>query len=88
MRTSDISEIPYMSHAIQLDLFDNYDFQDEEIRVINQTVQNVRKGLFKRHNDLAKMYMEILDKQEKIENRLYMMEQALNIKKFDGELSL
>lgn len=37
---------------------------------MNEKISNIRKGLFKRHTELAKSYLDIQNRQEKIESRL------------------
>jgi len=46
---------------IQTDFFkpERIDILDEKIEKIHMTTENVRKGLFARHNELAKMYIEL-----------------------------
>ena len=81
-----------MSNIIQYDIFeDSVCYQDQEINLINMKVDNVRKGLFKRHGELSKMYISIWDRQEKLDTRLFAVEQFLKekgFKTFDGMLNL
>lgn len=45
---------------MQLDLFeDETVVLQEEVRKLRESLNAVRKGLFARHNDLAKMYVEL-----------------------------
>jgi hypothetical protein len=44
----------------QLDLFEELKFDSlkREMRKVKETSENVRKGIFARHNELAKMFLE------------------------------
>lgn len=82
-----------MSQSIQLDFFDDgLSFHQEEINLINLKVDNVRKGLFKRHGELSKMYVSIWDRQEKLDTRQQAIEIFLKEKfgfnPFNGTLNL
>lgn len=82
-----------MSKAIQLDFFEDIvDFQAEEIKLINMKVDNIRRGLFKRHGELSKMYVDVWDRQEKLDTRIFAMEKFLTQRfgyiSFDGRLDL
>lgn len=48
--------------AIQLDMFRNSEMDQikEELKVTRQRTDNIRRGLFARHNELAKMYQDSL----------------------------
>lgn len=77
-----------MLQCKQLD-FLNENFENQEIEAINQKVENIRKGIFKRHTELSKFYLEIRERQEKIESNLYAINQFLKDKfqvdiSFDG----
>jgi len=55
--------------AIQLDLFQEL----SEIEILRQELadvrarnENVRKGIFARHNELAKLYVELSEKLDKL----------------------
>ena len=53
---------------IQLDLFHEFNEVDilrEEIRQVKESSDKVRKGIFARHGQLFKLYMELSDKLEK-----------------------
>ena len=45
--------------SIQLDIFEdvNVTTLKEEMKKVRETSENVRKGLFARHNELAKMFL-------------------------------
>ncbi len=45
--------------SAQLDIFESTDIFTikEEMRKVKETAENVRKGLFARHNELAKMFL-------------------------------
>lgn len=54
---------------IQLDLFNKYTEEEllrEEIRLLKNQIGNVRKGLFARHNQLAKEFMRLREELEVI----------------------
>ena len=46
--------------SAQLDIFEETDISSlkEEMKKVKETSDNVRKGLFARHNELAKMFLE------------------------------
>lgn len=46
---------------MQLDLFEKDEFVllKEEVEKLHQSSENVRKGIFARYNELAKMYMSL-----------------------------
>lgn len=52
--------------SAQLDIFETNDLDSlkEEMKKVKATSENVRKGLFARHNELAKMF---LDQQKEID---------------------
>jgi len=55
--------------AIQLDLFrelSEVDILRKELEEIRSRNENVRKGIFARHNELAKLYIELSEKIEKL----------------------
>jgi hypothetical protein len=57
----------------QLDLFEPYDEFDslkQEIKELRKSQDNVRKGLFARHNQLSKLYIELKEENEKIRSLL------------------
>ena len=45
--------------SAQLDIFEDIDLTTlkEEMKKVRETSENVRKGLFARHNELAKMFL-------------------------------
>lgn len=58
---------------IQLDLFEEKNEESElkvDLREIRQTLDNVRKGIFFRHNELSKLYMNLNQRLEKIEKNI------------------
>jgi hypothetical protein len=55
--------------AIQLDLFrelSEVDILRKELEEIRSRNENVRKGIFARHNELAKLFIELSEKVEKL----------------------
>lgn len=88
------------SAAIQYDLFENLsDFRDEELKLLSLKVDsvkikmdNVQKGLFKRHTELATLALTHSQELEKLACRQAALEAYL-IEKFgyipyDGTLNL
>lgn len=63
----------------QLDLFqENDELLRYEIKQIEKTCENVRKGLFARHNELCKKYLELREENEILRIRLQKIESFLN----------
>jgi hypothetical protein len=60
----------------QLDLFqkDDESFLRYEIQQIEKTCENVRKGIFARHNELCKKYLELKEENEMIKFRMHKLE--------------
>ncbi len=59
--------------AMQLDFFTektDIDFLKEEVSIVRQSSDKVRKSLFARHNELCKMYMELHERMEIIEKNI------------------
>jgi hypothetical protein len=57
---------------MQLDLFEEFsdvDILRKELAEIRQRNENVRKGIFARHNELARLYIELNDKVNKLEQK-------------------
>lgn len=57
---------------MQLDLFEydeNFKLMQLERRLeeVEESTDRVRKGMFARHNDLAKKYLELYERMEKLE---------------------
>lgn len=56
-----------MTALYQMNMFkDKDDILLDEIRSIKETSDKVRKGLFARHNELAKMYIELRNEMDSI----------------------
>jgi len=58
---------------IQLDFFQSHDELDilrDEIKFVKESNDKVRKGMFARHNELAKMMMNISERLEIIERHI------------------
>jgi len=68
--------------TIQYDLFNNTELDQikEELKLVRERSDNVRKGLFARHNELAKMYYE---REKQIED---LMKSNAQIQKFFEEI--
>jgi len=57
---------------MQLDLFEEFtdvDLLRKELAEIRTRNENVRKGIFARHNELARLYIELNDKVNKLEQK-------------------
>lgn len=57
---------------MQLDLFEEFsdiDMLRKELAEVRIRNENVRKGLFARHNELAKLYIELNDRITKLEQK-------------------
>lgn len=69
--------------VIQLDLFEEppteLDMMREDIKDINTSVGKVRRGLFARHGDLAKLYLELEKKTLEMDNKLDRILEILNV---------
>lgn len=68
--------------AVQLDFFreeTEYTILREEFRQLQESMGNVRKGLFARHTDLAKKYMDLLMDYDKLKERLEWIEKNTRI---------
>ncbi len=62
-----------MALPIQFDLFEPYDeisLLRKEIDVLREQSANVRKGLFARHNELAKLWLKQQDEIEDLKRSL------------------
>lgn len=59
---------------IQLDFFEPepqaIDFVKADLEETKKSLGNVRRGVFSRHNDLAKLYLELHDKMILIDKKL------------------
>lgn len=68
--------------AIQLDLFEDYTEERLlELRMENleESQNKLRKGLFARHTNLEKRYVELHEKCHALEMRLALLEKNLSI---------
>jgi hypothetical protein len=66
--------------ALQLELFESYDEIDIlrlQILSINKSCENVRKGLFARHNEICKRYIDLKEENENLRIRLARIENLL-----------
>lgn len=58
---------------IQLDLFQEYSEEDHlrnEVKKIRESSEKVRRGIFARHNELSKLYLELNYRLELIERNI------------------
>lgn len=58
--------------AVQLDLFEelsDVDILRKELADVKQRSENVRRGIFARHNELAKLFVELKDEVDKLKLR-------------------
>ena len=64
---------------LQLDFFikDETELLQLEMRELKKSSDKVRRGIFARHGELAKMYCEIKDGQCDIERRLSIIERHI-----------
>lgn len=55
--------------TVQLDIFEPSEFEliKQEMKKVKETSENVRKGIFARHNELAKMFLEQKQKVDYLE---------------------
>jgi hypothetical protein len=59
--------------VIQLDFFEEKTKEDslmEEMKLVKASCDKVRKGLFARHGELAKMYLDLSDRLSIIEKNI------------------
>lgn len=63
--------------VIQLDLFEppptEIDFIKADIEETKKSLGNVRRGIFSRHNDLSKLYIELESRLTSIDKKLDMI---------------
>lgn len=60
--------------SIQLDLLNpksEFDIMNEKIKQIDESSHKVRKSLFAKHSELAKLYLDLHQKYEKLEATMY-----------------
>jgi hypothetical protein len=75
---------------VQMELFEISEMEKlkSHVRVVERTVDNVRRGLFSRHDDLEKKYMDLRDEVEKLSNSLQtLFSQIKNYKEVAGPVS-
>ena len=59
--------------ALQLELFQEYtelDILKKELAEVRLRNENVRKGIFARHNELAKLFIELSEKVDKLSHEV------------------
>jgi len=63
--------------AVQLELFEIPETERMmgEIRSLEKSVDNIRRGLFARHEELAKKYLELRDEVERLTESLHTMKE-------------
>lgn len=70
-----------MQSCVQYDLFENMNDPlfclNKELEQIRQASSNVRKGIFARHNELAKLYLEQREKALMLEEKTADLEKKL-----------
>jgi hypothetical protein len=69
-----------MSFEYQYDLFEEYDELSavkSSIESLKKTQENVRRGIFARHNDLSKLYLVLKKDYELLEKRMLFLEKNL-----------
>lgn len=78
--------------AYQFDLFEDDPDEIEILKGICMQTQNmadnVRKGCFKRINDMGKEVIRLKEQNEVLERRLYAVEKVLNLHNTDFSLSV
>lgn len=64
--------------AIQLELFEIPENEKMmgEIRDLEKSIANVRRGIFARHEELAKKYMELREEVERLTESLHLMKEG------------
>jgi hypothetical protein len=64
---------------VQADLFNLSDFEilRGEIRSLEKTTDNVRRGIFVRHEELAKKYMEQREEIDRLKDVIYAMQDKM-----------
>lgn len=64
---------------VQADLFNLSDFEilRGEIRSLEKTTDNVRRGIFVRHEELAKKYLEQREEIEKLQQVIQVMQEKM-----------
>ena len=58
--------------AVQLDLFQEFSETDllrKELADVKQRSENVRRGIFARHTELCKLFLELKDEVDKLKSR-------------------
>lgn len=64
--------------SVQIDFFDtDLDLANKEYQLVFNRVENVRKGIFKRHNDLAKMYIELQQEMQFLRHEMANLKREL-----------
>ena len=72
---------------MQLDLFEKDELKllHKEHETLKKTCDNVRKGLFARHNELAKMYLQLRQEMAEIKNFIGLTQRQAEIFEFFTE---
>lgn len=68
--------------TIQYDLFNNTEMDQlkEEVKVTRQRTDNIRRGLFARHNELAKMYQDAVSMMESMQKEILWLKKLVEEK--------
>lgn len=81
-----------MSHAFQYDLFqdapDEIDLLRTQCIETRNMADNVRKGCFKRINDMGKELIKMKEDHDRLERRLCVLEKHLHLNNTDFSLSI
>jgi len=79
-----------MALAIQYDLFepnDELSLTKKEIALIKEQQNNLRKGLFVRHNELMKLYLKQQEEIDELKAKLTHKAEILTLKVLEPETS-
>jgi hypothetical protein len=75
---------------IQLDFFENNDCEivklKQEFAAIKESTNKVRRGLFARHGELSKLYLELNDRLSVLERNLCRPAISYDTDKVDAEM--
>lgn len=65
--------------AIQLELFEVPETERiaGEVRTLEKSIDNVRRGIFARHEELAKKYMELRQDVERLNESIHIMREEI-----------
>lgn len=65
--------------CVQMDLFELSEIENlrSEVRCLEKSMDNVRRGIFSRHDELSKKYMEMREEIEGLRATLYLMKDTM-----------